>query len=1061
MKAIDFVVRDGAGALQRGSVPVDQNTNVTLASGQEVSFNLRQIDLAAQQRVGDDLVLTLVDGRTITLENYFNDVGPANRLFISADGYLNEVVFVETADGALYAQYGPTEQWGKWSPSDDLIYLGRTEVASVAVGAEEEVSSLAAGLLGGLGAFGGGGAAAAAAAAAVGGAALLGGGGGETGNGEQPAGPATPTVDNVGTTTELGGDDTSSHVFAVSGTGEPGDSVEVNAGGSVQTTTIGEDGTWSVTHQGATFPTDGTAQTTVVFTHGSGGETTLEGPVFVIDTTGPDVAVSTGVESVGHVVNGAELSGGVTLTGTGEAGATLAITIGQVTRNVTVSENGTWAATWQAGTLAEGEYSSDVTIVATDSFGNTTTVTDVLVVDTIAELSLVTATVEGDGVINAAEAADGVTLTGSAQPGSTVEVTFNGVTQPATVDGSGGWSATFPPSAIPTGETQVTVTAVATDPAGNSSTASGTVTVDTLVNTLQFTSTSGGPDGVINAAEAASGLVVTGITEPGSSVVVTMEDATATAVVAANGAWTATLPSEAITPGTYSTQVTATAIDAAGNTRSINQAVDVDTEASVLTIAGPIEGDDVINGVEASDGVVLSGNSDPGALVSVTMNGVTHQAVANGAGVWQAFFAANEIPQGTYQAQITATTTDAAGNTATASDTVQVDTRVDNLSLSSDPIEGDNIINAAEQSDGVVLTGTTEPGSTVLVTMGTHTVQAIVDAQGNWHAPFTPAQVPLGEYITNVSVTATDLAGNVASVSDTVRVDTLVNQLSIQDTVTEDDVISGAEARDGISLGGQVEAGSTVMVDFNGTVLAAAVDAQGNWSLTIPPSAIPGGTYDAAITVMATDSVGNTDTITDTLAIDTEAPNGPVIASYTRAGDGVRGISTEQSDGDLSVAQVNANGTIRDVSATQVDIDVLNETNFQFATNVPDGSHLIVNSTDAAGNTSGTYVVLDDESANSAIDLSNPSLGGYQIEAVELQFAEEANLTITEAQLLGLSDATNTLTIHGGADDTVTIAGATRTGTVNVDAQTYDVYSLGTEGTVILDDDIMVNTAIA
>ena len=1061
MKAIDFVVRDGAGALQRGSVPVDQNTNVTLASGQEVSFNLRQIDLAAQHRVGDDLVLTLVDGRTITLENYFNDVGPANRLFISADGYLNEVVFVETADGALYAQYGPTEQWGKWSPSDDLIYLGRTEVASVAVGADEEVSSLAAGLLGGLGAFGGGGAAAAAAAAAVGGAALLGGGGGETGNGEQPAGPATPTVDNVGTTTELGGDDTSSHVFAVSGTGEPGDSVEVNAGGSVQTTTIGENGTWSVTYQGATFPTDGTAQTTVVFTHGSGGETTLEGPVFVIDTTGPDVAVSTGVESVGHVVNGAELSGGVTLTGTGEAGATLAITIGQVTRNVTVSENGTWAATWQAGTLAEGEYSSDVTIVATDSFGNTTTVTDVLVVDTIAELSLVTATVEGDGAINAAEAADGVTLTGSAQPGSTVEVTFNGVTQPATVDGSGGWSATFPPSAIPTGETQVTVTAVATDPAGNSSTASGTVTVDTLVNTLQFTSTSGGPDGVINAAEAASGLVVTGITEPGSSVVVTMEDATATAVVAANGAWTATLPSEAITPGTYSTQVTATAIDAAGNTRSINQAVDVDTEASVLTIAGPIEGDDVINGVEASDGVVLSGNSDPGALVSVAMNGVTHQAVANGAGVWQAFFAANEIPQGTYQAQITATTTDAAGNTATASDTVQVDTRVDNLSLSSDPIEGDNIINAAEQSDGVVLTGTTEPGSTVLVTMGTHTVQAIVDAQGNWHAPFTPAQVPLGEYITNVSVTATDLAGNVASVSDTVRVDTLVNQLSIQDTVTEDDVISGAEARDGISLGGQVEAGSTVMVDFNGTVLAAAVDTQGNWSLTIPPSAIPGGTYDAAITVMATDSVGNADTITDTLVIDTEAPNGPVIASYTRAGDGIRGISTEQSDGDLSVAQVNANGTISDVSATQVDIDVLNETNFQFATNVPDGSHLIVNSTDAAGNTSGTYVVLDDESANSAIDLSNPSLGGYQIEAVELQFAEEANLTITEAQLLGLSDATNTLTIHGGADDTVTIVSATRTGSVNVDAQTYDVYSLGTEGTVILDDDIMVNTAIA
>ncbi|MEP1355297.1 MAG: Ig-like domain-containing protein [Tateyamaria sp.] len=741
----------------------------------------------------------------------------------------------------------------------------------------------------------------------------------------------------------------------------------MDAGGSVQTTMIADDGTWSVTYEGSTFPADGTAQTTVVFTHAGGGETTIEGPVFVIDTTGPDVAFGTGVESTGHIVKATELAGGVTLTGTGEAGAALEITIAGVTRTATVSDAGTWSATWQAGTLAEGEYASDVTIVATDAFGNTTTVSDMLVVDTVAELSMTTTTVEGDGTINAAEAADGVTLTGTAQPGSTVEVTFDGVTQEATVGCSGSWTTTYNSSNIPSGETQVVVSATATDAAGNTSTASGTVNVDTLVNTLEFTSTSGGADGVINSAEAASGLVVTGITEPGSTVVVAMGASSTTAVVEPDGTWAANFANDAIPLGTYSTQVTATATDEAGNTRSINQAVGVDTEAS--------------------DGVILSGNTDPGAVVSVTMNGVTHQAVANAAGVWQADYSAVEIPQGTYQAQITATTTDAAGNTATVSDTVQVDTQVDNLSLAADVIEGDNVISEAERADGVVLTGTTEPGSTVFVTMGAHTVQAIVDAQGNWQAPFTPAQIPLGEYVTDVSVTATDLAGNVASVSDTVRVDTLVNQLDIQDTVTSDDVISGAEARSGIDLGGQVEAGSTVMVDFNGSVRAAVVEADGTWSLTIPPSAIPGGTYDADITVMATDSVGNTDAISDTLAIDTEAPDGPVIASYTRDGDGIRGISTEQSDGDLSVAQVNANGVVDDVTATQVDIDVLGETNFQFASNVPDGSHLIVNSTDAAGNTSGTYVVLDDESANTAVDLSNPSLGGYQIEAVELQFA--------------------------------------------------------------------------
>ncbi|WP_299554816.1 Ig-like domain-containing protein [uncultured Tateyamaria sp.] len=1058
MKAIDFVVRDGAGALQRGTVPIDGGTKVSLTSGQEVSFNLRQVDLAGQQRSGDDLIITLVDGRQITLENYFNDVGDANRLFISADGYLNEVAFVETTDGALYAQFGPTEQWGKWSPSDDLIYLGRTEVAQAAATGEDEVSMLGAALLGGGGLLGGG---AAAAAAVIGGAAVVGGGGGgdDSGRDTSTPTPADPTVDNVGTSTNVGGDDTSTHRFTVSGTGEPGDTVDVTAGGQVQTVIIADDGTWSVDFVDGTFPADGTVDTSVVFTHGSGATTTLAGPTFVIDTTPPEVAVTEGVDSVGHIVNDAELSGGVTLEGTAEAGATLVITIGGVTRTVTVADTGTWEATWQPGTLADGEYSTGVSIVATDAFGNSTTVNDTLVVDTVASVTMETATVETDGTINAAEAADGVTLTGTAQPGSTVEVTFGSVTRSATVDAAGQWSAVFTASEIPSGETEVAVTAVATDAAGNSATATGSVTVDTLVNALGYTSTAGG-DGTINAAEAASGLVVTGVVEPGSTVVVELGGVTTSAVVAADGTWTATFAPGQVPPGTYTSDMVATATDAAGNTSSVTQSVNVDTQASVLTLDGPVEGDDIINGAEVSDGVVLSGTADPGALVNVTLHGVTHQAVAGTNGVWQAFFNATEVQQGTYDAQITATTTDAAGNTATVTDTVHVDTRVDNLSVAADVIEGDNVISGAERADGVVVNGTTEPGSTVTVTLGSQTVQAIVDANGNWQAPFAASQIPEGEYTTSVSVTATDLAGNVATVSDTVRVDTLVNQLDIQDNVTADDVVSGAEAREGINLGGQVEPGSTVMVDFNGTVLAATVDAAGNWSLDIPPSAIPSGEYDAAITVMATDAVGNTETLSDTVRIDTDAPDGPVIASFTRDADGIRGISTEQSDGDLAVAQVNADGSITDVAATQIDIDVLGETNFQFQTDVPDGSHLVVSSADAAGNTVGSYVVLDDESANSSVDLGNPALGNYQIEAVELQFAEEANLTITEAQLLGLSDSTNTLTIHGGSDDTVTIAGATRTGATTVDGQSYDVYSLGTEGTIILDDDIAVNTGV-
>ncbi|MEO1362490.1 MAG: Ig-like domain-containing protein [Pseudomonadota bacterium] len=1053
MNAIDFVVRDGAGALQRGVVPAEVDAAVALTAGQEVSFNLRQTDMAGQARVGDDLVMTLVDGRTITLENYFNDAGETNRLFVSSDGFLNEVAFVETTDGELFAQFGPTEQWGKWSPSDDLIYLGRTEVAHAGTGADEEVSMLGPALVGGMNLLGLG----AAGAAAIGTAVIVGDDDDGTGGG---TGPATPTVNDADTTTDIGGDDTATHTFTVSGTGEPGDTVEVTAGTAVLETTIADDGTWSVTFVGDDFPADGSFDTSVLFTHVTTGETTtLDGPAYVIDTTGPDVAITAGTQSVSHVVNGEEIAGGVTLEGTGEAGATLEITIGDVTRTVTVGEAGTWAATWQAGTLAEGEYEAGVTVVATDSFGNSTTITDTLEVDTVTTVSIDTSSVEGDGTINADEASDGVVLTGTAQPGATVAVTFGTVTQSATVDAAGNWSASFPASAIPSGEYEATVSAVATDANGNSATATGTVQVDTLVNSLGYTSTSGGADGVVNAAEHTNGMVVTGVVEPGSSVVVALGGASVNAVVAADGSWTATFSSDQIATGTYSAQMTATATDAAGNSSSTTQAVNVDTEASVLTIAGPIETDDVINGAEASDGVMLSGNADPGALVSVTMQGVTHQTVASQVGVWQAFFAASEVPAGTYDALITATTTDAAGNTATTSDTVQVDTQVDNLSVDAAGIEGDNMISGAERANGVVLTGTTEPGSTVMVTMGGETVQGIVDASGNWSAAFSASQVPTGEVVTDITVTATDLAGNIATVSDTVQVDTLVNQLTIQDQVTADDIISGPEARDGISLGGQVEAGSTVMVDFNGTVLAAAVDAFGNWSLDIPSAAIPDGTYAAEVVVMATDAVGNTETINDVLQIDTEAPDGPVIASFTRDGDGIRGISTELSDGELAVAQVAENGTVTDVAALQEDVGILGETVFQFNQTVPDGSDLVVTATDAAGNSTGTYVAFDDETAGSTISLGSPALGNYHIEQVDLQFAEEANLTITEAQLVALSDNSDTVVVHGGSDDTVTIAGATLTGTTNVDGGTYDVFSLGT-GTVILDDEINVNTGV-
>ncbi|KKN27210.1 hypothetical protein LCGC14_0866890 [marine sediment metagenome] len=1153
MKTIDFVVRDQAGALQRGMVLDGAESHIIQAqSGQEISLNLRQTDFLSQQRAGSDLLLTLADGRVITIENYFNQAGTPNRLFISSDGYLNEVAFVEADGGSLFAQYGPTEQWGKWSPSDDLIYLGRSDAimppGGAIAGGDDEVSMLAAPLLGGV--VGGGGAATVAAAAAVGGAAVLGAGGNGTGGG---ASKAPPFVNEPESSATVGGDEATKSV-TVTGGGEPGSEVVVTVGEKQVTTTVGDDGTFEAVFEGDNFPADGNHEAVVTVTT-DGEEATLDGPSFVIDTTAPvvtvtegtkgvsdyfnadgfatgvtlkgtgeagtdvevtvsekvvtttvaddgtwsvtfepgmleageyeteisikstdqygntstsvetlvvdtlapAVTVTSGSQSVGDIFNGAAFSNGVTLSGESEPGATIQLTVGGITRTATVGENGTWSATWQPGTLPEGEYVSDITIIATDKFGNATTVTEQLAVDTVSEVTLATDSVEVDGVVNAAERADGVTLTGTAQPGSTVDVTFGSATKAATVDANGNWSAQFAASEVPTGEAVATVTAVATDSVGNSSTVTGQIQIDTLVRDLAFTGQTGGSDGIVNGSEAAQGIVMTGTVEPGSSVMVKLGQVSHAATVAADGSWSVTFAPSDIPAGTYTTTMTATATDAAGNTDSVSQSVSVDTEAGSLTInAAPIEGDDVVNAAEASDGVAISGTADAGAVVQVTLAGITHTVVADANGQWTSYYAAGEVAQGVYNADITATTTDSAGNTRSATDSVQVDTRVDNLSLNK--VEGDDIVSGAERlaDGGVTVSGTSEIGSSVVVSLGNASMNGVVDANGNWSVTFAPGQIPQGTINATVSVKATDQAGNSASASHAVLIDTVVDPLNMDQAGGNDAIVSAREAEAGIDLNGRVEAGSTVVVNFDGTNYTASVDSSGNWTVMIPPASIRPGTYDADISVTATDHVGNIASISDTLAIDTYAPEGPVIASYTRDGDGIRGISTEISPDTLDVHQINADRSISEVDATSFDIDAIGERNFQFNTNVPDGSDLVVTATDTAGNSSGTYLALDDESANTRLDLSNPNLAQYNIETVDLQFAEEAQLTITEAALVNLSKNTNSLIVNGFSDDTVTITGAVRDGFEVKDGQTYDIYTLGSEGTLMIDNDINV-----
>ena len=1449
MNAIDFVVRSRAGAIERGSIAgPDQGFLINAGSGNDISLNIRQADLRGYDRAGDDLLITLADGRVIVLDGYFAG-GPdgANRLFLSSEGILNEVTFVESDGGALFAQYGPTETWGKWSPSDDLIFIDEPTVVAEGyapgayTGEEEEVSMLATGLLGSslVGATGVG-------AVGLAGLTLLGGGDGDS-SGGNGGNWTPPTVDDPEAHHQVGGG--TAQVITVTGTANPGSTIEVVIGDETVTGEAGEDRVWEVTFEDETFPDDGDyPDITVTVTDPDGTVTDLDGPSITIDTTPPETETTSGTVSVGDLFNGEAHEGGVTVTGTGEAGSTLTITLGENTQELVVGDDGTWAITYDETVLPGGEYTTEITITATDIYGNSSTVTDQIEIDTIphpivintvgsdnlvngaeadggfaitgtsnpgavvtvtfgdlvqdvvtgddgtwtldvssadfaggeytatitastvdaagngssttsevqidtvAVIDLTNTPLTGDDVIGGSEWANGVTLTGTTQPGSTVEVTVEGVTQTATVeadgswsvtfaggslpsgtytttasvtatdtagntattthgfsvdtetaltvstatiavdgvingaeadagvevtgtaepgatvvvtshatqegqqftttaDANGVWSVTFPPAAIPpgettldisvvstdsqgntastsgsvavdtvtvigmnaagvetdgtvnadersdgvvldgvaeagasvtvtvagteltttaaqdgswsvtiptaivptgettlpvsatatdaagnsvstsgtiaidtvtnvavmtagvegdgvinaveasdgvvltgttqpgatvmvtmgsithsaivaadgswtanfaasdlpSGETTLPVTAVATDPAGNTATSSGQVQVDTLVNELTTTSTPGGADQILNADEVAQGLTLTGTVEAGSTVVVTLDGVSLPATVDANGNWSVTYGAAQLPTGERTVTMTAAATDAAGNTETLTQSVRVDTEAGLLTISPePVEGDDLVNAAEASDGVVLTGTSTPGQLVDVTMGGVTHTVQTGADGIWVAPFAAHEIAPGTYTADITATITDSAGNTLTRTDTLDFDTEVLNFAHSGDPVTADNVVNAQEASRGVRMSGTTEPGGTVDVTIEGVTRSATVDADGNWSVRFGGSDLPSGEYATSALIQTIDRAGNTAETSVGFDVDTQVHRLNMSSVpITADNVVNAEEALQGITLNGQVEVGSTVTVTVGGVAHVASVNQNGGWTVDIPPESIPRGDLEAPVLIEAVDPAGNTRSITETISIDTELPSEPNVESYTRDHTGIRGVTLQTADVDVSIGHVVSDTWVEDVGFAQFDIPALGETSFNFTEIVPDGSHLVIAAKDDAGNTSGTYLVVDDTRTSEVTmtdDLAS-TLSRFQVETIDLQFAEDSQLTITEDQILALSSTTDTLIVQGGVDDSVTITGAQAQGTQDVDGQTYNVYTLG-DATLLVDDEI-------
>ena len=261
----------------------------------------------------------------------------------------------------------------------------------------------------------------------------------------------------------------------------------------------------------------------------------------------PPASAEIAAVSGDNIITAAEKTAGVAVSGTAEANGTVELKIGGTTKLVAVDAEGKWNTTLSAAELPAA--TSSVTLHTNSK-------------------APVIGSIASDDIINAAEAAAGVKLQGSAEAGSKVELTFGTNKVAATADANGHWEVTAPATGIADGK--YTLTAAVTSPAGGTASATRAFTVDKTAPAKATNIKLDGGDNVITAAEARDGVHFTGNAEAGSKVSVTWNGHTHTGTVGSNGSWDVQfVPSELPKPATGATanstyQVTVT--DAAGNT---------------------------------------------------------------------------------------------------------------------------------------------------------------------------------------------------------------------------------------------------------------------------------------------------------------------------------------------------------------------------------------------------------------------------------------------------------------------------------------------------------------
>ena len=322
---------------------VTDGSPIFLDGPTNISLNVAQQNILKIARVGDDLIIYLIDGQQILILDFFLEVeGPeTNKLFTSTDGEIQEIELGDRYGLFTSAEYKPLEVF-----DEGLLFDDNFERSLV-----REPVAAATGNPINLGLIGGG-------AAGIGLLGALGGGGGSSGGAAAPvaalvAAPDAPIIQVASAS-------------VISGTGEPGATVDLDTTGDGVvnlSTTVASNGTWAVT------PNPVLADGDLVIAR----QTDTDGNQSIaaadtVDAVAPDApivdVVSDGTQTLGTAEPNVEVS-------MSYVGATDQI----ITLNpITVSNTGNWSANPNPS-LSDDE---DIYVRTTDADGNSSAYTLVL-----------------------------------------------------------------------------------------------------------------------------------------------------------------------------------------------------------------------------------------------------------------------------------------------------------------------------------------------------------------------------------------------------------------------------------------------------------------------------------------------------------------------------------------------------------------------------------------------------------------------------------------------------------------------------------------------------------